>query len=167
MSDSSKYDLRALVKEDWESVSSIYKLGIETGIATLETDVPSWDSWDQSHLKHSRWVISDRSQIRGWIALSPVSDRCVYGGVAEVSVYVDPAFSGRGLGSRLITAAIESSENQGIWTLNAALFRDNIGSQKLHEKCGFRQIGYREKIGKLRGRWMDTLLYERRSQKIF
>ena len=158
--------IKPMADGDWPEVSRIYEAGIQTGYATFETSAPSWQDWNGSHLTHSRWIAVDGDQIIGWAALSPVSDRCVYGGVAEVSVYIDSKSRGRGVGQLLLDAAIKSSEENGIWTLTAAMFRENIGSAKLHERCGFRQIGYRERIGKLNGEWKDNLLYERRSPRI-
>ncbi len=158
-------DIRSLVKRDWPDVERIYKAGILTGSATFEITTPTWAKWDQNHLEHSRWV-ADNGKVLGWVALSPVSDRCVYGGVAEVSVYIDPKERGKGIGKMLLTKVIESSESNGIWTLTAGMFPENAGSIALHEKCGFRKIGYREKIGKLFGVWKDNLIYERRSKVI-
>ena len=151
--------------DHWEKVASIYEEGIATNVATFETSVPSWEAWNDSHLDHSRFVASSDGKIAGWVALSAVSDRCVYGGVAEVSVYIASDFRGQGIGVLLLNKAIESSEENRIWTLNAAMFPQNIGSARLHEKVGFRRIGSREKIGKLHGEWYDNLLFEKRSEK--
>ena len=141
-------------------------MGILTGSATFETTTPTWDKWNESHLEHSRWIAEEDDIVHGWVALSPVSDRCVYGGVAEVSVYIHQDARGKGIGKLLLEKVIESSEENGIWTLTAAMFRENEGSIALHEKCGFRQIGYREKIGQIFGEWKDNLIYERRSKVI-
>lgn len=151
--------------KDSEAVTNIYKLGIDTGVATFETEIPSWSKWDNSHLKTCRFAAWSDNKIVGWAALSPVSDRCVYGGVAEVSVYVDPAFSGKGIGEQLMNRLIRESENEGIWTLQSGIFRENEASIYLHQKVGFRQIGYREKIGKRNGVWHDNIIMERRSKK--
>jgi phosphinothricin acetyltransferase len=158
--------IRKLEKKDWPGVSSVYKAGILTGMATFETTTPDWYSWDQNHLVHSRWVAEEGGRIMGWVALSPVSERCVYGGVAEVSVYVSNDDRGKGIGKKLLEKVIQSSEENGIWTLTAGMFPENIPSIKLHQSCGFREIGYREKVGKLLGEWKDTLLFERRSKVI-
>jgi len=150
----------------WPAVSDIYRQGIETGMATFETEVPDWDSWDESHLEHSRLVARDGEEILGWAALSPVSDRCVYGGVAEVSVYVAAEARGRGIGTKLLEALAHASEENGIWTLQAGIFAENKSSIRIHERCGFRLIGRRERLGQLNGEWKDVMLLERRSDKV-
>lgn len=149
--------------EDWGPVLAIYKEGIATGHATFETDAPGWDTWDASHIKHSRVVARQGESVLGWAALSGVSDRCVYGGVAEVSVYVAGAHRGKGVGRRLLEAMVAESEKNGIWTLQAGIFPENAGSVAIHEKCGFRQVGRRERLGTMNGKWRDVLLLERRS----
>ncbi|HEY0082626.1 MAG TPA: GNAT family N-acetyltransferase [Pyrinomonadaceae bacterium] len=151
---------------DWEQVRSIYLEGIATGVATFETDAPSWEKWDAGHLRQARLAARDGDGMLGWAALSRVSDRCVYGGVAEVSVYVGERGRGRGVGRALLDALVEASEQNGIWTLQAGVFPDNAASIKLHLRCGFREVGRRERIGKLNGVWRDTLLFERRSRSI-
>jgi phosphinothricin acetyltransferase len=148
-----------------EEVLEIYRLGIETKNATFNTSVPTWEEWDSGHLPHSRFVAKIENQITGWIALSPVSTRCNYSGVAEVSVYIHPDFNGLGLASKLMEKAISESEENGIWTLQSSIFPENQASVKLHEKSGFRKVGVREKISKMDGVWRDTVLYERRSGK--
>ncbi len=157
-------EIRSLVPSDWSSVRQIYELGIATGIATFESTAPSWESWDESHLAYGRLVAVSEGEIVGWVALSAVSDRCVYGGVAEVSVYVAPGCQGQGVGSSLLRQIISESEANGIWTLNAAMFPQNKASIHLHKKVGFREIGYREKIARQNGVWMDNVILERRSQ---
>ncbi|GAB3023508.1 GNAT family N-acetyltransferase [Niabella terrae] len=153
--------------QDWESVKAIYLQGIATGNATFQTDIPIWDDWNKSHLQFGRILARDETgTITGWAALSAVSSRCVYSGVAEVSVYVATAHSGRQIGTGLLDALIRESERNGIWTLQAGIFPENKGSIRIHEKCGFRQVGYRERIGQMNGLWRDTLLFERRSKKI-
>jgi len=147
----------------WESVRAIYLEGITTGTATFETQAPVWESWDAAHLPHSRFVVRAGETIGGWAALSAVSSRCVYGGVAEVSVYVGGSHRGEGLGRALLETLIVSSERNGIWTLQAGVFPENEASIALHKACGFREVGRRERIGKLSGRWRDTVLLERRS----
>lgn len=151
---------------DWESVAQIYKEGIATGYATFETNTPTYDDWDKNHLRSCRLVAEREGKIAGWAALSPVSSRCVYGGVGEVSVYVGIDFHGLGIGKMLMKNLILESEKAGLWTLQSGMFPENTASIKLHEKVGFRKIGYREKVGKLHGVWKDNLIYERRSQTV-
>ena len=148
---------------DWASVRDIYQQGIETGEATFETAAPDWAAWNTAHLVHSRLVARDMERVVGWAALSPVSGRCVYAGVAEVSVYVHQDARRNGIGRALLSALIVDAEHQGIWTLQAALFPENAGSLALHQRCGFRTVGRRERIGQHNGVWRDTLLLERRS----
>lgn len=159
-------EFRILSKVDWKEVSKIYKEGIDTGNATFETKVPTWDEWNNSHIDDCRIIAEIDNEVVGWSALSPVSSRCVYGGVAEVSVYVSPKFSGQKMGTLLLEKLIIESEKNGIWTLQAGVFRENIRSIKIHERLDFRQVGYREKIGKMKGIWRDTILLERRSKII-
>lgn len=158
--------IRILVPSDWEQVKSIYEKGIATGNATFQTTAPTFEDWDNSHLKNCRFVDDHDGVVRGWAALTPVSSRCVYAGVAEVSVYLDPQFSGKGIGSGLLDKLVKASEQEGIWTLQAGIFPENAASLKIHEKAGFRILGVREKIGKQHGIWRDTVLLERRSQTI-
>ncbi len=157
---------RPMSESDWEVVAGIYKQGIATGNATFQQDAPTWTEWDDSHLKTCRIVAITEGVVAGWAALTAVSGRCVYAGVAEVSVYVGDKFKGQKLGSLLLEKLILESENDGLWTLQAGIFKENETSIKLHEKHGFRQIGYREKIGKMNGIWRDTLLFERRSKNV-
>lgn len=149
---------------DWPAVAQIYKEGIATGIATFETEIPTYEQWDRGHLKSCRLVAIDKHSILGWAALSAVSGRCVYGGVAEVSVYIAQHSRGRGVGKLLLEELISQSEQEGLWTLQSGIFPQNDASIKLHEKVGFRPIGKRERIGKLKGIWYDNLLFERRSK---
>ncbi len=151
---------------NYSSVESIYQQGMATGFATFQDEVPSWESWDKDHLRHSRLLVKEGDQIMGWAALSPVSGRCVYGGVAEISIYIAENARGKGYGKSLLNKLIAESERNGIWTIQAEIFPENIASIELHKKCGFRQIGFREKIGKKNGVWRDTLLMERRSKII-
>ena len=155
--------IKPMQSEDWPEVARIYKLGIATGLATFEKNVPTWESWDKAHLQECRLVAFENQILVGWAALSPVSSRCVYQGVAEVSVYVDTNQSGRGIGTLLMKTLISKSESLGFWTLQSGIFPENIASVNLHERSGFRKIGIRERIGKLDGTWYDTLLMERRS----
>ena len=151
---------------DAAEVLRIYKEGIDSGQASFGTSIPEWAAWDASHLAKLRFVAVFNDQIAGWVALSSVSSRCVYGGVAEVSVYIGEKFRGQGIGGKLLQLLIEESEKAGFWTLQAGAFSENISSIKLHEKCGFRIIGYREKIGEMNGLWRDMVLLEKRSKKV-
>jgi L-amino acid N-acyltransferase YncA len=151
---------------DWEQVRSIYLEGIATGHATFETDAPSWERWNASHLAIARLVARSGDRVLGWAALSPVSSRQAYRGVAELTVSVEEASRGQGIGRALLESLIEESERNEIWTLQAAIFPENTASVKLHLRCGFREVGRRERIGKLNGRWRDTLLFERRSKNV-
>ncbi len=156
-------NFRKLEENDWNQVAEIYRQGIATGNATFQSDIPSWNEWHESHLKSCRIVGMVDDKIVGWAALSAVSGRCVYGGVAEVSVYVNSEFSGRNIGTKLLNQLIIESEQNNIWTLQAGIFPENKGSLRIHEKLGFRNIGYRERIGKMDGVWRNTILLERRS----
>ncbi|HFE67618.1 MAG TPA: N-acetyltransferase family protein [Chloroflexi bacterium] len=152
---------------DWPDVARIYGEGIASGDATFETAVPDWQSWDEGHLSYGRLIArNEAGEIIGWAALSPVSGRCVYGGVAEVSVYVAAGARGRGVGSALLAALVAASEKNGIWTLQAGIFPENEASVAIHQKCGFRIVGRRERLAQQYGRWRDVLLLERRSQVV-
>ena len=148
---------------DWDHVRAIYLEGIRSGHATFETDAPSWEKWDEGHHAFARIVMRDGAAILGWAALSPVSKRHVYRGVAEVTVYVGESARGQGIGRSLLEALIEQSEKNGIWMLQASIFPENVASVQLHLRCGFREVGRRERIAMLNGVWRDTLLFERRS----
>jgi L-amino acid N-acyltransferase YncA len=151
---------------DWEQVRSIYLDGIATGHTTFETDAPSWEKWDAAHLEVARLVAREGDRVLGWTALSAVSSRQVYRGVAELTVSVGEENRGRGIGRALLEALIAESERNGIWTLQASIFPENVASVKLHLHCGFREVGRRERIAKLNGVWRDTLLFERRSRAV-
>ncbi len=157
-------DIIEMHPSHWESVKQIYAEGIATGNATFQTDIPSWIEWDEAHIKNSRLIAIDNNEVLGWAALTPVSGRCVYAGVAEVSVYVSEKARGKGVGKTLLNALIKKSEKNNFWTLQAGIFPENFASIKIHEVCGFRIIGNREKIGQMNGQWRDTLLLEKRSQ---
>jgi L-amino acid N-acyltransferase YncA len=157
------YVIDTMKENDWEQVRSIYLEGIATGDATFETEAPSWDKWNAAHISSCRLVARSGDTVRGWAALSPVSSRCVYGGVAEVSIYIGQRYRGMGLGRALLMALITESEKNGLWTLQAGIFPENQASIDLHKRCGFREVGRRERIGKMDGRWRDTVLLERRS----
>ena len=153
--------VRDLRPGDWPEVAAIYDAGIRGRNATFETAVPPWDDWDAAHTL--RLVAVDEDRVVGWAALSPVSDRCVYEGVAENSVYVAPGLQGRGIGRELLTRLIEQAEAAGIWTIQTSVFPENRASLALHQACGFRIVGVRERIGRLDGVWRDTVFLERRA----
>ena len=153
-------------ESDWEGVRAVYAEGLLTGDATFETEAPTWERWDAAHLRAARLVARAGDRIKGWAALSPVSSRRVYAGVAEVSVYVGREFRGEGVGGGLLKALIEESERNGVWTLQASIFPENAASVRLHTACGFREVGRRERVAKLNGRWRDTILFERRSRVV-
>jgi len=164
----------------WPAVREIYREGIATGDATFETEIPDWDKWDSSHRKDCRLLALapigeheaelliplGKLSVLGWAALSPVSNRRVYAGVAEVSVYVAAAARGRGVGKALLEALVEESEVNGIWMLQAGIFPENAASLALHKSCGFRKVGVRRCLGKLNDTWRDVVLLERRSSKV-
>lgn len=151
--------------EDWESVARIYREGIETGNATFETSVPSYEHWVSAHLRGFSLVARKDGDVLGWVSLSPVSSRCVYSGVAEVSLYVSEKHRGMGVGSALMKAIIVLSESKGIWTLQGGTFPENNASLVLQKKFGFREVGRRERLGKMSGHWRDVVLTERRSSR--
>lgn len=163
---SGKRNIRTMEDSDHESVLEIYKMGIETGNATFEKLVPTSAEWDANHIKHSRFIAEINGSVAGWVALSPVSKRDAYKGVAEISIYIHNQHWGKGIGSVLMERAIESSEENGIWTLFSVVFPENKFSVSLHKKYGFRIIGTREKISQINGSWRDTVILERRSNKI-
>jgi len=156
--------IEKLTQKYFPSVRKIYEEGIVTGNATFQTESPEWDEWNKSHLSECRLVAIDNDVVMGWAALTPVSGRCVYAGVAEVSVYVGALHRGKGVGKFLLENLIQESESKNIWTLQAGIFPENKSSLALHQRLGFRQIGYREKIGQMKGVWRDTMLLERRSK---
>jgi L-amino acid N-acyltransferase YncA len=156
--------IEPLAAAHWPAVRAIYEAGMATGQATFTTEAPSWAAWDAGHLPHCRLVaITAGGQLLGWAALSPVSSRCVYAGVAEVSIYIAAEARGQGVGRQLLAALVAASEQHGLWTLQAGIFPENAASLALHAGQGFRTVGRRERIGQLRGQWHDTLLLERRS----
>jgi phosphinothricin acetyltransferase len=151
---------------DWPAVREIYEAGIATGNATFETTAPDWPAWDAGHLADHRLVARHDGRVVGWVALAPVSDRCAYAGVAEDSIYVAPNAQGRGVGRALLDAVVASAERGGIWTVQTGIFPENQASVRLHEACGFRVVGVRERLGRFHGRWRDVVLLERRSPVI-
>lgn len=158
-----EFTIRDMLPDDWPEVAGIYAEGIATGDATFEETVPEWQSWDQHHLNFARCVAVSGEKVLGWAALTPVSDRCAYSGVAEVSVYISQNSRGKGIGRKLLERLIILSEKNRIWTLQAGIFPENRASIALHESCGFRIVGKRERLGILNGVWRDVLLLERRS----
>lgn len=158
--------------DDWPDVRRIYEQGIASGNATFEAEAPGRAAWDQNHLCACRFVArargcaGDGDQLVGWGALNSVSGRCVYAGVAEVSVYVSTDAQRRGIGRALLAELVEASERSGIWTLQAGIFPENQASLALHRSCGFREVGRRERLGQLHGRWRDVILMERRSSVV-
>jgi len=155
--------IRALAEDDWPAVAAIYAEGIATRNATFETAVPSWEAWNASHQAEHRLVAEEGGRVVGWAALSPVSDRCCYAGVAENSVYVAAEARGRGIGRALLEQLISATEAAGLWTIETGIFPENEASVALHERCSFRVVGVRKRLGQLDGVWRDVLLLERRS----
>ena len=155
---------RKMEAADWPHVAEIYEQGIATGHATFQKNAPNWEEWDDAHLKNCRILAEIDEKIVGWAALTPVSGRCVYAGVAETSIYISTEHRGQKIGLQLLEKIIAESETEGLWTLQAGIFPENLASVKIHEAAGFRIVGFREKIGKMDGAWRDTLLLERRSK---
>lgn len=162
-----EYVIEEMKSSDWEQVKNIYLEGIKTGIATFQTEAPTWESWDKAHLSFCRLVARSSNDILGWVALSPTSTRDCYRGVVEVSIYIGEKYKGKGIGTTLLKNLIVQSEANGIWTLHCSIIKENTASIAMHKKCGFREIGIREKIAKMgNGVWHDTILMERRSKTI-
>ena len=155
--------IQLMTAAHWPAVRAIYEQGIATGDATFETAAPTWEAWDAGHLAGHRLVAAAGGRVVGWAALSPVSDRCAYAGVAEASVYVAADAAGRGVGRALLGRLVAGAEDAGIWTVQAGIFPENRASLALHRRCGFRTVGVRERLGRLDGRWRDVVLLERRS----
>jgi phosphinothricin acetyltransferase len=155
-----------LEPDHWHDVRRIYLEGIATGNATFETSAPTWEAWDKGHLPELRLVAVEDGAVLGWSALSPVSERCVYEGVAEESVYVAVGARGRGIGRLLLEELISRSEQAGVWTIQTGIFPENDASLRLHEHVGFRVLGVRERLGKLDGVWRDVVFLERRSPNV-
>jgi phosphinothricin acetyltransferase len=151
-------------RDHWESVGKIYYEGIKTNKATFQSNIPTFEEWDRGHIDECRLVAISEKEILGWAALSKVSSRCVYGGVAEVSIYIGEEYRGNGVGTALLNALVKESEENGFWTLQSGIIKENSSSIELHKKCGFRKIGIREKVAKMsNGLWHDVVLMERRS----
>jgi phosphinothricin acetyltransferase len=161
------FTIEPMTEADAAAVLAIYAAGIATGHATFQTEVPRWEDWDAAHFRNPRLVARDQTRERvGWCVLSAVSSRAVYAGVAEESVYVAPSARGRGVGRALLEAMCRASEEAGIWTLQTGIFPENTASIALHETCGFRVLGVRERIGRHHGRWRDVVFMERRSKRV-
>ena len=156
----------SMTKEAWPEVARIYEAGIATQNATFQTEAPTWEYWDKAHRPDCQLIAFANDKIVGWAALSPVSARSVYAGVAEVSIYVDNNQRGLGIGSLLMKKLIEESERNGIWTLQSGIFPENIASIKLHQKHDFRISGIKERIGKMNNTWRDIAMLERRSKTV-
>jgi L-amino acid N-acyltransferase YncA len=161
-----QHTISVLEAQHWPEVARIYAEGIATGNATFETDVPTWETWDSAHLPEHRFVALSPERVVGWVAGAPVSDRCVYGGVVESSVYISTSARASGIGQLLLHHLIESTEMAGVWTIQAGMFPENLASISLHERCGFEIVGRRKRLGKLNGKWRDVLLLERRSELV-
>jgi L-amino acid N-acyltransferase YncA len=157
-------NIRTFGREDWHAVSAIYKQGLDTRNATFETQVPDYETWLKKFHPHLLWVAEMQNTTVGWAGLQPVSPRKVYEGVTEVTIYIDSKHTGQGIGKALMHHLIHESEKAGIWTVYASIFPENKASMTLHQSAGFREIGYREKIGQLDGIWRSTVLFERRSK---
>ena len=155
--------IQPMTAAHWPAVRAIFEQGIATSDATFETAAPTWEAWDAGHLEGHRLVATAGGRVVGWAALSPVSDRCAYAGVAEASVYVAADAAGRGVGRALLGRLVAGAEAAGIWTVQAGIFPENRASLALHRRCGFRTVGVRERLGRLDGRWRDVVLLERRS----
>lgn len=161
------YEIRRMLPSDEIRVLEIFQQGIDGGVATFETQVPTPEAWDMEFFNDCRWILeNENAEVVGWCALKPISKRDCFRGVAEVSIYLDVNYVGKGLGNILMNKLILDSENHGFWTLQSNIFPENQASIKFHQKNGFRTIGKREKIGKLNGEWKDLIMLERRSQKI-
>lgn len=159
------YRIDEMKASDWPQAAEIYMEGIRTKIATFQSEAPNWEDWDRSHCSACRLTARWGDTILGWAALSPVSGRCVYSGVAEVSIYIGTSYQGQKVGTALLEELIRLSEENGYWTLQSGIIRENAASLNLHKKCGFREIGYRERLGKMdNGKWHDVVLVERRSK---
>jgi phosphinothricin acetyltransferase len=159
-------EIITLTEKHWPEVRTIYEMGIATGNAHFSMQVPEWDEWDHEHVKNCRLAAIANNEVLGWAALTAISDRCVFAGVAEVSVYVAENARGNGIGKKLLAELIKQSEQNNYWTLEARIFSENIPSIKIHQDNGFRIIGKRERIGKLNGVWRDVILLERRSLNV-
>jgi L-amino acid N-acyltransferase YncA len=166
LADAPSVEFRPLKSDDWDAVAEIYWDGMRNGLATFQTEVPSWAEWDAAHLPGHRLVADLLGEVVGWAALSPASRRRCYAGVVEDSIYVARGARGLGIGRALLDALVAGSEAAGIWTIQTSIFPENRASLALHERCGFRVVGTRERIAKRDGIWRDTVFLERRSEVI-
>ena len=161
------YTIEEMKESDWNEVSQIYLEGINTGIATFQNSIPNFEDWNNGHIQSCRLVAKSEGKVLGFAALSPTSSRCVYSGVAEVSIYIGENYRNLGIGHALMSSIIKLSEENNFWTLQSGIIRENAASIELHKKCGFREIGFREKVAKMdNGIWHDTVLMERRSKNV-
>ena len=158
--------IRNLQCSDAQAVLEIYQQGLDSGVASFETRAPDWPRWNKKYLPFSRLVMVQQETLQGWAALAPVSTRDCYRGVAEVSIYVADAHSGKGVGNALMSALVESSEAHGIWSLYSSIFPENEATRKLHLRNGFREVGLRQRIAQQNAVWRDTLILERRSTRV-
>ncbi|MBZ9689304.1 N-acetyltransferase family protein [Clostridium estertheticum] len=162
-----EYKIEEMTPADWQQVANIYLQGIKTGIATFQSEVPTYENWNNNHISSCRLVARSGDNVLGWGVLSATSSRCVYKGVAEVSLYIGEKYKGQGIGKVLLTKLIKVSEENGFWTLQSGIIRENAWSIALHKKCGFREIGIREKVAKMNNEnWLDVVLMERRSKVV-
>ena len=159
-------EIEKLTENHWPEVKAIYESGLATGNASFSQTVPNWDEWNNAHVKSCRLVAAENGKVLGWTALTAISDRCVFAGVAEVSVYIAEESRGKGIGKKLLAQVVKESEENNFWTLESRIFAENAASIKIHEENGFRIVGSRERIGQLNGVWRDILLLERRSIKV-
>ena len=161
------YELREMVPEDGKRVLEIFQQGIDSGNATFDKDAPTWESWDMNFFRTCRWILeNENSEVIGWAALKPISNRDCYKGVAEISIYIDNAHQGKGLGTILMKKLILDSEEHGFWTLQSGIFPENEVSIHVHEKLGFRSVGVRDRIAEMNGVWRNVVLMERRSKVV-
>lgn len=159
------YRIEEMLPQHWNQVASIYLEGINTGKATFQSEVPTFETWNNGHVNTCRFVAIFDNKVAGWAALSPTSSRCVYSGVAEVSVYIGENYRGLGIGSRLLNELVKASEENGFWSLRSGIISENTPSIKLHKRCGFREVGITEKVAKMKsGIWHDVIIMERRSK---
>lgn len=156
--------IRALENKDLPDILKIYQLGIETGIATFETNVPTAEQWDESHHSVLRYVFEEDEKVLGWIAISPISSRQAYKGIGEVSIYINPSVKGKGVGTALLHHLMTQAKREGYWMLQSSIFEMNEASMRLHQKTGFRLVGTRKSIAKRDGKWINTVLMEKHLQ---
>jgi len=162
-----EFGIFEMQQAEWPQIAAIYEDGLRTGIATFQSSIPEWEEWNQSHCRTCRLVARSDERVLGWAALSQVSERCVYSGVGEVSIYVAENCRGCGIGKKLLIQLVDSSEDNGFWSLQAGIIKENLPSRELHKKCGFREVGIRERPGMMSdGRWYDVVIMERRSSRV-